>query len=489
VSDTMLMFQVYYGGTNKRANLKDALNAVLGTEISKDEQASDWMGELTSEMLEYAATDVVHLHDLRHALETKINDTADHLRPVVDLEHRMTKVTAHMNAVGMPVDEAVFAECVKESKEGADQKLDELDALVTVEVPEEYVNRNTKSKRVPEGRNEKVNWNSPDQVLWVFKDVAGITLKSTSKEVLPEVDHPIVTALLEYRRVLDVSKRFRETKVVDGRVYAKWNQLKARTGRMSCEKPPLQGIPDPLRRAFVAPEGHKLIVSDLSQIEIRVLATICGDENLREDLTAGRDVHRRVAASIFGKSYTEVTDKERKMAKSLVFGTLYGMGLSGFTARVNAMTGKHYTKDEVERDFREPLFAPYPKVKTWMDKAAAEYETGNKVSYTRLGRRRLQVPDVPAALNTPIQAGATDVMKAIAIEAYETKQDAWEIVGLVHDEVLVLVPEPDAHQAKEWLHNTMVNRGGEIVNQGVPEDQRVTVDAGTQICDSWSEKD
>src|SRR5215212_6541490 len=455
----MLMFQVYYGGTNKPANLKDAIKAMFGIEVSKDEQTSDWMGELTPEMLEYAATDVLHLHDLRKSLEAKINDTAVHLWPAVDLEHRMIKATAHMSAVGMPVDSGVLDECVRESREEADRKLTELDALLTAPVPEDYVKRNTKSKSVPEDRNERVNWNSPEQVLWAFREVAGLELKNTSKEILPEVDHPVAVGLLEYRQALDVYKRFRETKVVDGRVYAKWNQLKARTGRMSCEKPPLQGIPEPLRRAFVAPAGKKLVVSDLSQIEIRVLATLCGDESLRADLEAGRDVHQRVAANVFGKAYTEVTDKERKMAKSLVFGTLYGMGLSGFTARVNAMTGKHYTKDEVERDFREPLFAPYPKVKTWMDKAAAEYETGNKVSYTRLGRRRLQVPDVPAALNTPIQAGATDVMKAIAIEAYETKQDAWEIVGLVHDEVLVLVPEPDAHQAKEWLHNTMVNRG------------------------------
>jgi ribonuclease D len=93
VTDTMLMFQVYYGGTNKRANLKDALKAILGIEISKDEQASDWMGELTPEMLEYAAIDVLHLHALKDALEAKIDDTAKHLWPVVDLEHRMTKVT------------------------------------------------------------------------------------------------------------------------------------------------------------------------------------------------------------------------------------------------------------------------------------------------------------------------------------------------------------------------------------------------------------
>jgi DNA polymerase-1 len=276
--------------------------------------------------------------------------------------------------------------------------------------------------------------------------------------------------------------------VVDGRVYARWNQLKARTGRMSCEKPPLQGIPDPLRRAFVAPPGKKLIISDLSQIEIRVLATLCGDEQLREDLEAGIDVHKRVAASVFGKGLETVEPSERKLAKALVFGTLYGMGVAGFTARVNAMTGKNYSQDHVQRKFRRPLFAPYPKVQEWMDRVAAKYDGGTQVSYTRLGRRRLQVPDVPAALNTPIQAGATDVMKAIAVAAYDILQPGWEVVGIVHDEILLVVPEAKAPEAKEQLHWVMVDVGGDVVNQGVPESQRVAVDAGTEICTTWAEK-
>ena len=171
-----------------------------------------------------------------------------------------------------------------------------------------------------------------------------------------------------------------------------------------------------MRRAFVAPEGKKLVISDLSQIEIRVLATLCGDENLRADLQAGRDVHQRVAAQ--GQDAAQgreaVTKAERKLAKALVFGTLYGLGLSGFTARVNAMTGSHYTQAQVQEKFRGPLFAPYPKVQEWVDNVARDYDDrrGDRktVSYTRLGRRRLQVPGVPAALNTPIQAGATDVI-------------------------------------------------------------------------------
>ena len=149
VSDTMLMFQVFYSGTNKKAGLQAALKTMLGVEVSKDEQVSDWFGELTPEMLAYAARDVLYLHDLREALLAKVEEKAAHLKPVVDLEHRMAKVTAHMSAVGMPVDEAVFAECVRESREAANRKLAELDAFVTAPVPEDYQKKNTKNKKVP----------------------------------------------------------------------------------------------------------------------------------------------------------------------------------------------------------------------------------------------------------------------------------------------------------------------------------------------------
>src|SRR5215212_4564361 len=136
VSDTMLMFQVFYGGASKRANLKDALKTMLGVELDKSEQTADWFGELSDEMLEYAARDVLYLHDLRDSLQDKIETKAPHLRPVVDLEHRMVKVTAHMSSVGMPVDEKVFAECVRQSRREAEEKLAELDALMDQDLPE-----------------------------------------------------------------------------------------------------------------------------------------------------------------------------------------------------------------------------------------------------------------------------------------------------------------------------------------------------------------
>jgi DNA polymerase-1 len=165
------------------------------------------------------------------------------------------------------------------------------------------------------------------------------------------------------------------------------------------------------------------------------------------------------------------------------------MGLAGFTIRVNSMTGKNYTREEVDKQFRQPLFEPYPKIREWMNRVAANFEDGKTVAYTRLGRRRMQVPDVPALLNTPVQAGALDVMKAIAVAIYEGIPPNWSIIGIVHDEVLVEVPEHEAKDAEKAVHEIMVRVGREEVNRGVPVERHVAVDAGTKICASWDEKE
>jgi DNA polymerase I len=202
-------------------------------------------------------------------------------------------------------------------------------------------------------------------------------------------------------------------------------------------------------------------------------------------------VHRRAAASVFSKPYDEVSSDERKLCKGLVFGTLYGMGRAGFTARVNAWTGKKYSPDEVDSRFREPLFSSYPRVQKWMKATLDAYENGKKVAYTPLGRRRLQLSSGPEALNTPIQSGALDVMKAIACAAYERRPEEYpvEIVGLVHDEILLVVAEEHAEAAAEWLDGIMRTVGYESANLGLPESRAVPIGADTKACKTRAEKE
>jgi DNA polymerase I-like protein with 3'-5' exonuclease and polymerase domains len=489
VADTMLAAQVYYAGTNKTANLKDLLERLLEVEISKEEQDADWFGELTPEMLTYAATDVEHLHELRDVLYARVKKS-EGLENVVALENKVVKVVAEMAALGMPVDEETFAECVAESKRAAGELVDTLDGFVTEPLPEKFITRNAKSRTVPKERAQKVNWNSPQQARWAFQ-VAGVKVADTNKTTLAKTDHPLADALSALRKASDVDKRFRNTKVVGGRVHAKWKQLEAETGRMACEKPPMQGVPASLRRAFVAPPGHKLIVSDLSQIEVRVMCALSGDEALREKFITGEDIHEATAAKLLGKDPAEVTKEERKLSKALVFGLLYGQGLAGFARRAETITRKPMSEDEVRLKFWDPFFELYPDVARWRENTITNFNRGTRVSYTALGRRRLNLQTNRQALNSPIQGTAADVLKAIVVALYERREEVpgLEIVGLVHDEVLCVVPEERAEEAAALVDRTMKEVGEEATNIGVEEDKRVPIDAGTQVCDSWAQKE
>jgi DNA polymerase-1 len=392
----------------------------------------------------------------------------------------------------MPVDERVFAECVDESEATIAEQLEKLDALIAEDLPEKFLKANNgKDKPHLEGRRDKVNWNSNPQTLWAFES-AGLKLPATNKGILAEYEgNPLVDALRALRKGGDVYKRFRDTRVEGGRAHATWKQVEADTGRMACENPPLQNIPDGLRRAFVAPAGHKLVVSDLSQIEIRVLCALSSDENLRQEFIAGEDIHRAVAANVLGVSRTEVTPEQRKLAKALVFGLVYGQGLRGFADKAREVFKKNYTEDEVEAKFWQPFFDAYLGVARWRQDTVDRFNRGRRDSYTQLGRRRLNLANSRKALNSPIQGGAADVMKAIAVAVYERRLEipGLEIVGLVHDEILATVPEEHAAAAAALVHEVMKEVGEEVTNIGVDKDKRVPVDAATQLCDCWAQKE
>src|SRR5215213_6730332 len=491
VFDPMLVAKVFYAGMpNAVAGYKELLERLLEVQISKDEQSSDWSAtELSPQQLRYAAADGEYLHELAHVLRTKADRKG--LGAILDLENRMVKVVSEMSALGMPVDEAVFSACVRESEDGIAEQTAKLDSLITEPLPDKFVEANTKNKNVPEERNELVNWKSHPQALWALKS-AGLDVPSTGKKVLAGYEgNPLADALGALRKVGDIATRFRQTKVENGRAHAKWKQLEAATGRMACEKPPLQGIPQELKRAFVAPPGHKLIVSDLSQIEVRVLAALSGDEKLRQEFIEGYDIHKAVAANVLGVPREAVTPEQRRLAKALVFGLLYGQGLKGFADKAREVFKKDYSECEVEKRFWQPFFDAYPGVARWREDAINRFKSGRKDSYTALGRRRLNLEKDTQALNSPIQGGAADVMKSIAVAVYDRRHEVvgLEIVGLVHDEILATVPEEYAAAAAELVHELMKEVGEEVTNMGVEQDKRVPVDAETKVCACWAQKE
>jgi DNA polymerase I len=333
-SCTMILSQILWAGLNvneKFHGLQTLVKRVLGRTLDKDQQTADWCEELSPEMLNYAAEDSRVLLPLYEELVRLLKE-AGGMERVVELEERLLKAVVSMADAGVPIDREAWLAYVELVRTEKESLMREMDSHITESMPEEYRVRNAKNKQIPEERKEKVNWQSSGQRAWALETL-GFVLPltengkpSTGKDALKKIDHPLARLMERFNAIRNAANTFGEALMdrADGdRLHCDWRQNEAATGRMSCRKPPLQGVPcaGRLREAFKAPPGHKLVVSDLSQIEVRVLATLSGDEAFKKAFEEGLDIHRSVAERILGR---EVTGGERKIAKAIVFGNTYG---------------------------------------------------------------------------------------------------------------------------------------------------------------------
>ncbi len=499
LSCTMLLSQILYAGLNTQHSLQEALWRELNVRIGKEQQRADWNGPLTDEMKAYAGQDSKHLVALYYELNRKLND-AGRFERVIDLEERLLKVLVHMSQNGMPINPSRYREYIETAEAEADRLLLELDALAPREIPEIYRIRNERNKNVPTARKDKINWLSSDQVTWALQEsgvALGTTDKgnvSTNKDVLQATHHPLADLILKWREARDLPTRFGEaleTSVAENNLHAQWNQNKARTGRMSCEKPPLQGVSHKgdLRRAFEATVGYRYVVSDLSQIEVRVLAALAKDKVMIGAFATGLDIYRQVASKVLGVPAEEVTKEQRSVFKAIVLGKIYGLGENSLRRRLEQAMGRAVPVEEVRR-YSDAFFAEFPGVEKWRDEVALDFDRGCRETRTRLGRRRLEITNKPQAWNTPIQGLAADALKSIAVEVYERRDEVpgLKLVGLVHDEVLAVVPKEQTQVAAQWLTGIVEGVGDRVVNGEAPEGEGVPIKADTSVCKSWAEK-
>lgn len=504
---TMVLSQILWAGKLKPHSTKNVdhylasvVKRALGERLDKGEQKADWSGELTPGMLAYAAKDSKILLPLYRELIRRIEEAGD-MDWVVDIEARLLKAMVHISDNGLPIDHETWAEYIEAVEDEIQDLYAKMDSYVNEPLPEDFAERNEKNKNgVSRDRIDKVNWRSSDQVGWAFS-LHGITLPKTDKgdvathkDVMKSIDHPLAQCIARLNKLKNVPSTFGKAlkeRYADGRIYAGWKQCEADTGRMSCANPPLQGIPSEgdLLKAVVAPEGYKLVVSDLSQIEIRILAALSGDSNLIRAFEGGADIHRSVAATVLGKKEEDVTDEERKIAKSIVFGQMYGQGVDGLRTNIQNRLGREFLQTEAQ-EYWKRFFDVYPGVKRWREKESRAFDAGYRHTRTLKGRRRLDVDTKTKRWNTPIQGLAADTLKAIAIAVYERREEisGLEIVGLVHDEVLLLVPEEHADAAAEWLTEIMEGVGDSVVNEDRPQEDRVSIKADTSVCVSWGDK-
>ena len=337
-----------------------------------------------------------------------------------------------------------------------------------------------------------VNLNAPAQLLKALQGL-GIALKNTNEESLSECRHPVAAAILEYRKWKklkeDVEFRIHEIRP-DGRIHGQFDPLGTDTGRFSGSEPKMQNITrGELRTAFVASVGNVLVIADYSQLELRAAAYFSGDKRMIEAFIKGEDLHTKTASIVLCKSEKEITNEDRKLAKALNFGLLYGQSAEGFVRYAKVSYGVTMTDKQAAKT-RAVFFKHYDGLARWHAKAWGEVECTEVVEgRTILGRRRLIDPEASnwdcfqSKTNLVVQGACADGLKLALCEIRKRLPRGVWIIAIVHDEIIVEAPEAKAEQVKKLLAKIMVSIFDKLFKKQVP----IEVDA--KICENWGENE
>ncbi len=335
-------------------------------------------------------------------------------------------------------------------------------------------------KEIYDLAGEEFNINSPKQLGVILFEKLGMphakktkTGYSTAADVLDKLapDYPIVAKILEYRQLAKLKSTYADGLAVyigkDGRIHGKFNQTVTATGRLSSTEPNLQNIPVRMelgrliRKVFVPEEGYVFVDADYSQIELRILAHCSGDEQLIQAYREARDIHRMTASQVFHTPFDEVTDLQRRNAKAVNFGIVYGISSFGLSQDLS-ITRKEAAK------YIEDYFETYPGIKKFLDDSVAHArEKGYAV--TLFGRRR-PVPELKSsnfmqrnfgervAMNAPIQGTAADIIKIAMIgvnDELKKRNMKSRLILQVHDELLIEAEESEVEEVKAILKDKM----------------------------------
>ncbi|MGH8570181.1 MAG: DNA polymerase, partial [Gammaproteobacteria bacterium] len=286
------------------------------------------------------------------------------------------------------------------------------------------------------------------------------------------IEYPLPRLILEYRGLAKLKSTYtdklpRQINARTGRVHTSYHQAVAATGRLSSSDPNLQNIPvrteegRRIRRAFVAPPGRRLVAADYSQIELRIMAHLSGDPLLRQAFETGQDVHRVTAAEIFGLKPETVGAEQRRAAKAINFGLIYGMSAFGLARQLGIDRG-------AAQDYIDRYFSRYPGVKAFMDETRVRARRQGYIE--TVYQRRLYLPEINSrntqrrqyaertAINAPMQGTAADIIKRAMIEV-----DRWlhgegisaKLIMQVHDELVLETAEDAVEQVRARLASIM----------------------------------
>jgi DNA polymerase-1 len=497
ITDTMILSRMVHAGerdaSGKRLDhsLEACCERELDLELDKTHQKADWSGELSDEKLMYAAEDARILLLLHEALARKIRKQGQ--ERAVEIEERVLPAVIEMAHAGVPADKGRWLQMIDEAKAELEDLRAPLDALAGAP-PEEVRKKNTNNKNIPAERKDKWNWDSSEQVKAAARSV-GLKLEKTGMDHLKRVDHDLARALLSYKeargnlgtygeKFFEPTKEGREV-YAEGRINPSWRVCEADTGRMSCAEPNMQNIPSKsrlreLRACVVAPEGRVLVVADYSQIELRVAAKIAGEKAMLEAYREGKDLHGMTARSVTGRE--EISEGERKLAKAVNFGMLYGQGAGGFRNYARNSYGVEMSLRQAER-YRSRFFKAYPAIRSWHRKEGKSFDAGDKTAQSLTGRMR-RVGRFTEKINHPVQGTAADGMKLALALLWERRGECPGAVPIlaVHDEIVIECDADKAEEAKEWLVKAMEDGMDAVVNAMEPH---IRIDVETSVSKTW----
>jgi DNA polymerase-1 len=396
---------------------------------------------------------------LRSVLEQRLVE-----REMDDVLHRielpLVPVLCSMERVGIAIDTAAMGEIAAKVSEHCEELVARAHELAGSEFalgsPKQLGEVLFERLALPAGRKGKTGYSTDQRVLSRIRDL-----------------HPIVSVIEEWRELSKLLSTyllpFPELLGDDGRLHTTFSQTTAATGRLSAQRPNLQNIPvrtevgRQIRETFIAPDGSKLVSADYSQVELRILAHLSGEELLLDAFARGHDIHAVTAAEVLGKAEAELTKEERNRAKAVNFGIIYGISSFGLSDQLDISREEAQTYIDTYR-------GRMPRVAEFIERAIADArERGYSV--TMLGRRR-PIPELRAAnwqvrslgerlaVNSVIQGTAADIIKLAMIHVHRRLRDegrAARLVLQIHDELLLEVPEVELPAVRQLVREEMIN--------------------------------
>jgi DNA polymerase-1 len=489
IADDTMIKSYCLNSVATRHNMDDLSEFYLGhTTIHFSDVAGKGKKQLSfnevslEQAMPYACEDVIVTHELNKVLEEKIAKLPTLKSLYQNLELPLVKIMLKLERNGALIDVASLY----------NQQLQIKAEMASVQA------------QAFEIAGDEFNLESPKQIQQILFSEEGLGLEpkkktpkgqpSTNEEALKLLDHPLVDLIMSYRTLTKLNSTYLEAlpKQINnrtGRLHTSYHQAVTATGRLSSSNPNLQNIPirseqgARIRSAFVASEGNVIVAADYSQIELRIMAHISKDKNLLEAFANNVDVHSSTASQMFGTPLAEVSKDQRRNAKAINFGLIYGMSAFGLAKQIDVSRTEAKT-------YIDAYFDNYPGVLQYMDSTK---EKAKEMGFVEtIEGRRLYLPQINAknkmlqqralrtAINAPMQGSSADIIKIAMLDIQTWIDEANNGVKMlmqVHDELVFEMPADKAQDYAEVIRSMMEN----AVELDIP----LVVDVG--IADNWQE--